>query len=81
MSEILPGDAEARARRAYKVASEACGPINWPARFRAAAEVARRQGNPGIANYLQGVGLWAELTHASGHVEAIGRTLLGEGER
>lgn len=52
-------------------------PIDWPARFRAAAEVAEGEGWLGTATQLRELALHFPAGRPAG-VEAIGRALLGE---
>jgi hypothetical protein len=49
-------------------------PVDWPARFRAAAEVAQREGFDALAAHLAEV---AEYLALPGRGEAIGQVLLG----
>jgi hypothetical protein len=55
-------------------------PVDWPARFRAAAEVAERHGFIDVSDRIVDFVEWAELDQAPVRyaVEAIERALLGE---
>lgn len=58
-------------------AHEYHAPADWPARFRAAAEVADREGAAAVASYLRNTGGYLAL-YRPDVVEAIGRALLSE---
>ena len=71
--ESLRGFAEAIEREHEQQSA----PIDWPARFRAAAEVAEREGQINARRALSGVADW--LDYLPPHVvEAIERALMGE---
>jgi hypothetical protein len=52
-------------------------PIDWPARFRCAAEVAQGWGWTQVRHELSQIAGWMEHLHPD-VVEAIGRAMLGE---
>lgn len=61
---------------AREILSPPPAPVDWPARLRAAADVARAEGWPSHGNLLLALAGWMTLNRAA--VEATGRALLGE---
>jgi hypothetical protein len=79
-TEFTFAAARGRAHRLVRADEVFVAPIDWPARFRAAAEVAEAADFPGTARDLERI---AEQLRSLGFswphvVEAIGRALLGE---
>jgi hypothetical protein len=74
MSEFATPEDYARMEREGVIPHVAPGPIDWPARLRAAAEVARGYGWGDLPRALETMA----AAGSSEEVEAIGRALLGE---
>jgi hypothetical protein len=79
MSEFATPEDYARMEREGVIPHVAPAPIDWPARFRAAADVAEMRAGRRTAAYygLNDLAKWC-VTQPPDVVEAIGRALLSE---
>jgi hypothetical protein len=68
---------ETESGKAFRAPLDDPAPIDWPARFRAAAEVVTQEGWSGYGNMFRALGTWVAHRDAD-LVEAIGRALLDD---